>query len=217
MERVPLEVEAREPGPSSAARALRRTGKIPGVLYGAGREASSFAVAQTVLREALTGDAGRHAVLDVKVPGEKAAVPAILKEFQLDPIRDRVIHVDLLAIRLDEPIEARATVNLIGEPRGVKFDGGVLEQPTHEISVFGLPASLVDHVDVDVSDLGVGDSLKLTDVAVPEGLTFPGDLDLVLATVTGSSPVEAPEDEAAAAEAAEAAISDAPEATPEAE
>jgi len=217
MERVPLEVEAREPGPSSAARALRRTGKIPGVLYGAGRTASSFAVAQTVLREALTGDAGRHAVLDVKVPGEKAAVPAILKEFQLDPIRDRVIHVDLLAIRLDEPIEARATVNLIGEPRGVKFDGGVLEQPTHEISVFGLPADLVDHVDVDVSELGVGDSLKLTDVAVPAGLTFPGDLDLVLATVTGSSPVEAPEDEAAAAEAAEAAISDAPEAAPEAE
>jgi large subunit ribosomal protein L25 len=217
MERVPLEVEAREPGPSSAARALRRTGKIPGVLYGAGRTASSFAVAQTVLREALTGDAGRHAVLDVKVPGEKAAVPAILKEFQLDPIRDRVIHVDLLAIRLDEPIEARATVNLIGEPRGVKFDGGVLEQPTHEISVFGLPASLVDHVDVDVSELGVGDSLKLTDVAIPEGLTFPGDLDLVLATVTGASPVEAPEDEAAAAEAAEAAISEAPEAAPEAE
>jgi large subunit ribosomal protein L25 len=217
MERVPLEVEAREPGPSSAARALRRTGKIPGVLYGAGRTASSFAVAQTVLREALTGDAGRHAVLDVKVPGEKAAVPAILKEFQLDPIRDRVIHVDLLAIRLDEPIEARATVNLIGEPRGVKFDGGVLEQPTHEISVLGLPSALVDHVDVDVSDLGVGDSLKLTDVATPEGITFPGDLDLVLATVTGSSPVEAPEDEAAAAEAAEAAISDAPEAAPEAE
>jgi large subunit ribosomal protein L25 len=195
MERVPLEVEARAPGPSSAARALRRTGKIPGVLYGAGRQPSSFAVATTVLREALTGEAGRHAVLDVTIPGEKAAIPAILKEFQLDPIRDRVTHVDLLAIRLDEPIEARATVNLIGEPRGVKFDGGVLEQPTHEISVFGLPSALVDHVDVDVADLGVGDSLKLADVAVPEGLTFPGDLDLVLATVTGASPVEAPEDE----------------------
>jgi large subunit ribosomal protein L25 len=193
MERVQLEVEAREPGPSSAARALRRSGKIPGILYGAGREPSAFAVAITVLREALTGDAGRHAVLDVTLPGEKAAVPAILKEFQLDPIRDRVTHVDLLAIRLDEPIEARATVNLIGEPRGVKFDGGVLEQPTHEISVFGLPSALVDHVDVDVADLGVGDSLKLADVAIPEGLTFPGDLDLVLATVTGASPVDAPE------------------------
>ena len=217
MERVPLEVEAREPGPSSAARALRRTGKIPGVLYGAGRQPSSFAVATTVLREALTGEAGRHAVLDVTIPGEKAAIPAILKEFQLDPIRDRVTHVDLLAIRLDQPIEARATVNLIGEPRGVKLDGGVLEQPTHEIAVLGLPSALVDHVDVDVSDLGVGDSLKLTDVETPEGLTFPGDLDLVLATVTGSSPVESPEDEAAAAEAAEAAISDAPEAAPEGE
>ena len=105
MERVPLEVEAREPGRSSAARALRRTGKIPGVLYGAGRQPSAFAVATTVLREALTGEAGRHAILDVTIPGEKAAIPAILKEFQLDPIRDRVTHVDLLAIRLDQPIE----------------------------------------------------------------------------------------------------------------
>jgi large subunit ribosomal protein L25 len=218
MERVQLEVEAREPGPSSAARALRRSGKIPGILYGAGREPSAFAVAITVLREALTGDAGRHAVLDVTLPGEKAAVPAILKEFQLDPIRDRVTHVDLLAIRLDEPIEARATVNLIGEPRGVKLDGGVLEQPTHEISVFGLPANLIDHVDVDVSDLGVGDSLKLIDVPAPDGITFPGDLDLVLATVTGASPVEAPEDEEAAAAAAEAAEgAEAAEDAPEAE
>jgi large subunit ribosomal protein L25 len=216
MERVPLEVEAREPGPSSVARALRRAGKIPGVLYGAGRQPSSFAVATTVLREALTGDAGRHAVLDVTIPGEQAAIPAILKEFQLDPIRDRVIHVDLLAIRLDEPIEARATVNLIGEPRGVKLDGGVLEQPTHEISVLGLPANLVDHVDVDVSDLGVGDSLKLADVATPEGLELTGDPDLVIATITGSSPVEAPEDEAAAAEAAEAAA-EATEEAPEGE
>ncbi|MEO9175478.1 MAG: 50S ribosomal protein L25 [Gaiellales bacterium] len=215
MERVPLEVEARSPGPSSAARALRRSGKIPGVLYGAGRQPSSFSVPLTVLRAALTGEAGRHAILDVRVPGEKAAVPAILKEFQLDPIRDRVTHVDLLAIRLDEPIEARATVNLIGEPRGVKFDGGVLEQPTHEIVILGLPSSLVDHVDIDVSELGVGDSLKLADVATPEGLTLTGDLDLVIATVTGSSAVEAPETEAEAAAAAE--LDEAEAAAPEAE
>ena len=172
MERVPLELEARTPGRSSAARALRRSGKIPGILYGAGREPSAFAVATTVLREALTGEGGRHAILDVKVPGERAAIPAILKEFQLDPIRDRVTHVDLLAIRLDEPIETNTSVVLIGEPRGVKFEGGVLEQPTHEISILGLPASLVDHVEVDVSELGVGDSLKLADVTAPEGLSL---------------------------------------------
>jgi large subunit ribosomal protein L25 len=203
MERVPLEVETRTPGRSSAARALRRSGKIPGILYGAGREPAAFAVATTVLREALTGEGGRHAILDVRVPGERAAIPAILKEFQLDPIRDRVTHVDLLAIRLDEPIEARTSVVLIGESRGVKFEGGVLEQPTHEISILGLPSSLVDHVEVDVSELGVGDSLKLADVAAPEGLTFTGDLDLVIATVTSSSPVDLPEDEVAEVEAVE--------------
>jgi large subunit ribosomal protein L25 len=211
MERVPLEVEARTPGPSSAARALRRSGKIPGVLYGAGREPSSFSVPMTVLRTALTGDGGRHAILDVKVPGERAAVPAILKEFQLDPIRDRVIHVDLLAIRLDEPIDANASLVLIGEPKGVKLDGGVLEQPTHEVGLRGLPASLVDHIDVDVSELGVGDSLKLGDISAPEGLELTGDPDLVLATVTGSSPVEAPETEAEAEAAAEGEAADAAE------
>ncbi len=216
MERVPLEVETRTPGRSSAARALRRSGKIPGILYGAGREPAAFAVATTVLREALTGEGGRHAILDVHVPGERAAVPAILKEFQLDPIRDRVTHVDLLAIRLDEPIEARTNVVLVGEPRGVKFEGGVLEQPTHEISILGLPSSLVDHVEVDVSELGVGDSLKLTDVAAPEGLTFTGDMDLVIATVTSSSPVDLPEDEEAEVEAVEGAEA-APEPEAEAE
>jgi large subunit ribosomal protein L25 len=200
MERVNLEVEARTPGRSSAARALRRDGKIPGVLYGAGREASHFAVPMTSLREALTGEAGRHAILDVKVPGEKSAVPAILKEFQLDPVRDRVTHVDLLAIRLDEPITAKATVTLVGEPQGVKLDGGVLDQPTHEIDIHGLPANLVDHVDVDVESLSIGESVKLGDIAVPEGLEFPGDPETVLATVTGASPVEAPEHEAAAEE-----------------
>jgi large subunit ribosomal protein L25 len=199
MERVNLEVEARTAGRSSAARALRRDGKIPGVLYGAGREPSAFAVPMTSLREALTGEAGRHAILDVKVPGERAAVPAILKEFQLDPVRDRVTHVDLLAIRLDEPITARATVLLIGEPQGVKLDGGVLDQPTHEIDVRGLPADLIDHVDVDVESLSIGESVKLGDISAPEGIEFTGDPETVLATVTGSSPVEAPEDEAAEA------------------
>jgi large subunit ribosomal protein L25 len=217
MERVPLELEARTPGRSSAARALRRSGKIPGILYGAGRKPAAFAVATTVLREALTGEGGRHAILDVKVPGERAAIPAILKEFQLDPIRDRVTHVDLLAIRLDEPIETNTSVVLIGEPRGVKFEGGVLEQPTHEISILGLPASLVDHVEVDVSELGVGDSLKLADVTAPEGLSFTGDLDLVLATVTSSSPVDLPEDEVEEAEAVEGEEPEAAAAEPEAE
>jgi large subunit ribosomal protein L25 len=216
MERVPLEVETRTPGPSSAARALRRSGKIPGILYGAGREPAAFAVPMAVLREALTGQGGRHAVLDVRVPGERAVVPAILKEFQLDPIRDRVTHVDLLAIRLDEPIETRTSVVLIGEPRGVKFEGGALEQPTHEISILGLPSDLVEHVEVDVSELGVGDSLKLAEVTAPAGLEFTGDLDLVIATVTSSSPVDLPEDEVAEDEA-EAVEGEEPEAEPEAE
>ena len=206
MERVPLEVEAREPGPSSAARALRRTGKIPGVLYGAGREASSFAVsADGAARGADRGAAAPRHARRQGARVRRPRCPRSSRSSSSTRSATACTHVDLLAIRLDEPIEARATVNLIGEPRGVKFDGGVLEQPTHEISVFGLPADLVDHVDVDVSRARRRRLAQADRLAVPAGLDVPGRSRLVLATVTGSSPVEAPEDEAAAAEAAEAA------------
>src|SRR3954454_7471420 len=100
MDRVTLEVEARASGKSSAARALRRQGIIPGVLYGNGREPVAVQAPATALREALSGDGGRHATLDVKAPGSSQPSPAILKDYQVDPVRGRLTHFDLLAIRM---------------------------------------------------------------------------------------------------------------------
>src|SRR4051812_7697026 len=105
MDRVTLQVEARAPGKSSAARALRRTGRIPGVLYGNGREPQAVAVEATALREALSGDGGRHAILDVVAPGQTKAAPAILKDYQVDPVRGKLTHFDLLEIRMDQAID----------------------------------------------------------------------------------------------------------------
>ena len=193
MDRVTLEVEARAPGKSSAARALRRQGIIPGVMYGTGREPVAVQAPATVLREALSGDGGRHAILDVKAPGRSSSTPAILKDIQVDPVRGRLTHFDLLEIRMDQEIDSVTTLTLVGEPEGVRLGGGVLDQPTHELHIKGLPATLPDHIEVDVTALTVGDSIHLRDISPPAGIAFTDDGDLVLASVMTPTRMEEPE------------------------
>src|SRR3954470_7197146 len=126
MERVTLEVEGRTPGKSSVARALRRSGKIPGIFYGHGRTPEPIAVDARHLREAFH-TAGVHAIFDVVVDGDRT--PALIKDYQVDPIRARMIHFDLLEVRMDQPVTSVTNVVLVGEPRGVTLEGGVLDQP----------------------------------------------------------------------------------------
>jgi large subunit ribosomal protein L25 len=199
MERVTLEVEARTPGKTSAARALRRSGKIPGILYGTGRTPEPIAVDSRRLREAVTGAGGRHSILDIVTPDAGRKVPVILKEFQTDPVRGILTHIDLLEIRMDRPIDSAASVTLVGEPEGVRLAGGVLDQPTVEIAVHGLPGALPDHIDVDVSGLGIGDSVRVGDLTPPEGVTYTTDADTVIASVTGVTELDLEEPEEAEA------------------
>jgi large subunit ribosomal protein L25 len=206
MERVTLEIEARTPGKTSAAQAVRRTGKIPGVFYGNGRDPQAIAIDARALRHAIHDAGGRHAIFDVVAPGAKGRTPAILKDIQRHPVRDTLIHVDLLEIRMDQAIASVSSVVLVGEPRGVTMDGGVLDQPTHEVSVTALPANLPDHVEVDVSDLGVGDSIRISDLPVLEGVTYNDDPSAVVASVTAPTQLEEPEvEEGVEGEAAEGA------------
>jgi large subunit ribosomal protein L25 len=193
MDRVTLEVEARAPGKSSAARALRRQGIIPGVMYGTGREPVAVQAPATALREALSGDGGRHAILDVQAPGRSSSTPAILKDIQVDPVRGRLTHFDLLEIRMDQEIDSVTTLTLVGEAEGVRLGGGVLDQPTHELHIKGLPAKLPDHIEVDVTALAVGDSIHLRDISPPAGIAFTDDGDLVLASVMAPTRMEEPE------------------------
>jgi len=208
MDRVTLEVQARTPGKSSAARALRRQGVIPGVLYGNGRDPVPVQVAATALREAITGDGGRHAILDVRAPGSEQAAPAILKDFQVDPVRGVLTHFDLLSIRMDQAIDSVTTLTLVGDAEGVRLGGGVLDQPTHELHIKGLPAALPEHIEVDVTALAVGDSIHLRDISPPAGIAFTDDGDLVLASVMAPTRMEEPEVEEGAegVEGEEAAV-----------
>jgi len=174
-DRFQLTVKERDSLGSAETRRLRRNGFIPGVLYGKG-EPRAIAIEERALRSALTGGSGLHAVLDVVLEGQQSTHPSILKEYQQDPIRGHISHVDFHEVRLDRPIQASVVVTLIGgeDAPGVK-EGGVLSQPAQEITVSALPMEIPDHIDADVSNMQIGDTLRLEDITVIEGVEFLDD------------------------------------------
>jgi large subunit ribosomal protein L25 len=188
---------------SAESRRLRKQGLVPGVLYG--REAPvSIAIPAHDLRAALTTRGGLNAVLDVTV-GSGKTHSSVLKDYQQDPVRGFITHVDLQEVRLDQPIHATVPVTLHGEAAGVK-EGGILSQVTNELNVEALPMEVPEHIEVDVSELEIGDTLRLSSVTAPAGVTLLDDLEqTVLATVTQPRTEEEPETVEAAAEGEEAA------------
>jgi large subunit ribosomal protein L25 len=204
-ERVKLSVRERENRGSAASRRLRRENEIPGVLYGRGKQPHPICVDERDLRRALTGDSGLHAILDVTLEGQKTAHASILKDYQVDPVRGRVIHVDFQEVRLDQPIQAQVVVELVGDPQGVK-EGGVLSQVQREINVEALPLEVPDRLELDVSEMAIGDTLRLADLPPHAGVTYLDEPEeTVLATVTMPTRVEEPEEMVEAEELAEGA------------
>jgi len=158
----------------------------------------------------MTGPSGLHAILDVVIEGQTTVHPSILAEYEQDPIRGTISHIDLREIRLDQPINATVIVQLVGESAGVKT-GGVLSLIARELQVEALPANVPEHLDVDIAALEVGDVLRLADIPTIENVTFLDDPhETVIATVSmprGYAEIEEA-DAAAAEEAAEGAAPD---------
>jgi large subunit ribosomal protein L25 len=176
-----LNVNSRAAAGSRAARRLRRSGRVPGVLYGGGSEPVGFDADARELRLAL---AGSGAVLDLSVDGGKAT-PVVLKEAQRHPVRGETVHVDLLRVRLDEAINAVVPVELAGvdDAPGVK-EGGVLEQITRELNVQALPTAIPESIVHDVREMQIGDTLTIAALQPPEGVTLLDDAETVLATLS---------------------------------
>jgi large subunit ribosomal protein L25 len=182
-ERIKLTVKERESRGSADSRRLRKQGFIPGVLYGKGKASYAICVPERELRRVLTGAGGLHAILDVVLEGQATTHASILKDYQQDPIRGHISHIDLQEVRLDQPIQASVTVQLIGEAAGVK-EGGVLSQVQREINVEALPMEIPEHIDLDVTGMAIGDTLRLVDLAPIEGVAYLDDPEeTVLASV----------------------------------
>lgn len=214
-DRVTLAVTERGPDQLGSRRVgrLRRSGVVPGVVYGSG-EPRAIAVGERELRSALAGPSGLHAIIDVVIGGESPR-HAVVKEFQRHPVRGVLTHIDFHEVRLDRPIQATVGVQLVGEARGSKL-GGQVQTVVRDLRIEALPTRIPEHVEVDVSDLEVGASLRLADVPPLEGVTFLDDPEgTVLATCSiprgltaGPEEEELGEEGAAEAEAGEAAAAE---------
>jgi large subunit ribosomal protein L25 len=206
-ERTKLVVAQRDRLGTAESRRLRAEGLVPGVLYGNG-EPVAISIAERELRRALTGEGGLHAILDVEIDGKGKTHASILKEYQVDPVRGGVTHVDLQEVRLDQAITASVSVELLGgeDAPGVR-EGGVLSQPLREVTVEALPLEVPEHLDLDVSGMEIGGTLRISDLTAPEGVKLLDDPEMVVATVTAPTKVVEPEptEEELAALEAEAA------------
>jgi len=202
-DRLKLEVRERTELGSRPSRRLRLQGVVPGVLYGNGGS-QAIAVVERDLRAAVSGPSGMHAILDVVLEGRQTVHPSVLADYQQDPIRGTISHVDLREVRLDQPITAAVVVQLVGESPGVKT-GGVLSLVTREVHVEALPGNVPEHIEADLSGMEVGDVLRLEDIPAIPDVTFLDDPhETVIATVsTPRGLVELEEEEAAEEEAAE--------------
>jgi large subunit ribosomal protein L25 len=180
-ETTTLTVAPRTVEGSRANRRLRRTGLVPGVVYGGEGESLAFEVDARVLRQAL---AHGGAVISLTVEGE-AATPVVLKEHQRHPVTGHTLHVDLLRVDLRQRIHATVVIELTGveDAPGVKA-GGVLEQVTREINIEALPAEIPDSIEHDVSAAEIGDTIALAAIAAPAGVTLLDDPETVVVTVT---------------------------------
>jgi large subunit ribosomal protein L25 len=177
-----LNVNSRAAEGSRAVRRLRRSGRVPGVLYGGGGQPVGFDADARELRLAL---AGSGAVLDLSVDGEKPT-PVVLKEAQRHPVRGETIHVDLLRVNLNEAIHAVVPVELEGidDAPGVK-EGGVLEQITRELNVEALPTAIPESIVHEVGEMQIGDTILLSALSTPEGVTLLDDPEeTVIATLS---------------------------------
>jgi large subunit ribosomal protein L25 len=176
-----LTISSREPEGSRATRRLRRSGRVPGILYGGDGEPLTFSADARELRHAL---AASGAVLEVS--DGTASTPAILKSAQYHPVRGETMHVDLLRVNLSVAIHAVVPLELTGgeDAPGAK-EGGVLEQITRELNIEALPTSIPESIVHDVSGMQINDTITLADVAVPSGVTLLDDLEeTTVATLT---------------------------------
>ena len=180
MKKVELTVKERESYGSPDSRRLRKTGLIPGVLYGDG-DSKPLSVEERQLRKVLSGSRG-NVIISLTFEGQQQSHPAILKEFQPDPVGTGLLHVDFLEVRMDQPIEAHVIVELVGTPLGVQ-EGGILDQSLREVSVRCLPADMPELIEFDISEMNIGDSIRVSDLVAPANAEITTDPEMGLASI----------------------------------
>jgi large subunit ribosomal protein L25 len=197
-----LEAQTREPGTKNHARRVRRDGKIPAVVYGAGKDSVPVTVDPRVVTRILNSETGHNSIFDLALNGETAK--AMIVDWQYEPIKGALLHVDLKRIAMDQKLHVRVPIMLKGEAEGVKTQGGILEHVLREVEIECLPQDIPTGIEVDVSHLVFGKVLRVEDLPKSDKLKVLTDANRPVALIISVKEEAAPTPEAVAAEAAAA-------------
>ncbi len=202
MAEVSLVAEARRLTGSAAARRLRAEGKIPAVLYGHGIDPQPLTVNRKDLRAALAHEAGLNALFALEVEGTRHL--AMARQLQRDAIRRSVAHVDFVIVRRDEIVSVEVPVHLVGEALAVEHADGMVEQQMFQLAIEAKPADIPSAIEVDITNLTIGEAIRVSDLVLPEGVTteVDGDDPVVMGQTTRMAVEEEEEEAADGAEAA---------------
>src|SRR5579862_8800457 len=195
-----LEAQTREPGTKNHARRVRRDGKIPAVVYGAGKDSLPITVDPRVVTRILNSETGHNTIFDLSLNGEKTK--AMIVDWQYEPIKGRLLHIDLKRIALDKVLRVSVPIFLVGEAAGVKQEGGILEQMLREVEIECLPADIPSHIDADVAHLTFGKVIRVSDLPHSAKIKFLTDANQPVAHVTSVKEEVVATPDATAAEAA---------------
>jgi large subunit ribosomal protein L25 len=206
MKTIEITVEKRPSRGKNEARRTRMAGKVPAVVYGAGKDTVPITVDVRSLSDAFRGGAGENAIFLLKLGDTGETRHAMIREFQRDPVSRRPVHLDFVRVLMDTKIRVRVPVEVVGVAKGVKVDAGILDFVTREIEIECLPGNIPEHLPLDVTELAIGDALRISDLTAPEGVEVVDDPEKVIVHVAHpaaeevAAPVEA---EAIAGEPAE--------------
>jgi len=204
MQQIVIDATPREERGKNAARRIRRSGQIPAVLYGGTGDPLAVAVNAKQVAGILRSESGHNTIFTVKLPGGEHKV--MLKDWQVDPVKGALLHVDMLRVALDVRMHVKVPVHTFGEPQGVKLQGGIFEMVTREVEIECLPTEIPDEFKVDVTELMIGKQLRAADLPMdPEKMKLVSDPQRVIAHVVAlRAEEEKPAEAAVVAEAAPA-------------
>src|SRR5438034_2452947 len=195
-----LEAQPRTPGTKNDARRVRKQGKVPAVVYGAGKDATPVSVDPRQVSRILHSATGHNTVFDLAVDGERTK--AMIVDWQYEPIKGSLLHIDVKRIAMDQKLKVNVPIELVGEPAGVKQQGGILEQITREVEIECLPGDIPNQVELDISELVFNMVLRVADLPKSDKVKFLTDADQPVAHVISIKEEEAPAAEAIAGAAA---------------
>ncbi|MFA5143388.1 MAG: 50S ribosomal protein L25 [Candidatus Omnitrophota bacterium] len=204
MEKIILKAETRTATGKKIAKDLRAKGIIPANVYKSGKQATNLQVVVTDLKDVLHTRAGENVIITLKISGEGNLKDktVVIKEIQREPIKSQILHIDFNEISLTETLKVNVPLVSRGEPVGVKVDGGILEHIMRELQVECLPTAIPEKLEVDVSNMKIGDAIYVKNVVLPEGVKVLNDAELIVMIVKPPK-VEVPKEEVAAEGAVE--------------